>query len=271
MRIETLIVDDEPLARERVRSLLAQMDDIAVVGECGAGREAARAIMEKRPDLVFLDVQMPELDGFGVLRKIPAEAMPVVIFVTAYDEYAIKAFDVQALDYLLKPFDRQRFARAVERARAALSQAGGHGADARLLELLKQMDRDSRYERRLAIKSAGRISFVSVDEIEWLEAADNYVRLHTGATVHLLRATMSSLEERLDATQFIRIHRSTIVRSDRIKEIQPLFNGEYAILLRDGRKLTCSRGYRYRIHALIDGTTEQVEHGPADRHRKDPH
>lgn len=261
MTIRTLIVDDEPLARERLRTLLADEPDVAVVGECGNGREALRAITEQRPDLVFLDVQMPELDGFEVLRRLGGTGAPAIVFVTAYDQYALRAFDVHALDYLLKPFDRERFGNTLRRVRVELQRSAAGVLDDRVKRLLLALDRKTQFDQRLAIKSGGRISFVPTEEIEWIEAADNYVRLHTESGVHLLRSTMNEIEERLDPDQFVRIHRSAMVRIARIREIQPWFNGEYVVILRDGTKRTSSRGYRDRLHALIDTQTKEVNAG----------
>lgn len=253
MRIRTLIVDDEPLARERIRALLRREQDVEVIGECGNGPEALAAIKEQRPDLVFLDVQMPDLDGFGVLDSVPADAMPVIIFVTAYDRYAIRAFDVHAQDYLLKPFDRERFGKALSRARVQVRRNRSGDISHRLLALLEDLKPANKYLDRLVIKSSGRVFFLRVDEIDWVEASANYVRLHVGRDSHLLRETMNALEARLDPSRFIRIHRSTIVNVDRVKELQPLFHGEYVVILRDGTELNSSRGYRAKLHDLFSG------------------
>jgi two-component system LytT family response regulator len=251
MTIRTCIVDDEPLARERIRVLLAGEPDVEIVGESGGGPAAVEVIRAVRPDLLFLDVQMPGPDGFGVLEALGAAVPRAVIFVTAYDQYALQAFEVHALDYLLKPFSSRRFHRALERARTELLQRGGGGVDERILSLLEQI-RHPRRPERLVIRSAGRVSFLRVDEIDWVEAEGNYVRLHAGAASHLLRETMKGIEAKLDPDRFIRIHRSTIVNTDRIKELQPLFHGEYAVILRDGTRLTASRGPENKIRRLID-------------------
>jgi two-component system LytT family response regulator len=250
-KVRTLIVDDEPLAREGVRSLLESEPDIEIIGECGDGRSAVLAIEKQRPDLVFLDVQMPELDGFGVLETLELESLPVVIFVTAYDQYALKAFEVHALDYLLKPFDRERFNKALSRAKEQifLRKTGRH--DQQLLALLQDLKNEKKFLERLVIKNAGRIFFVKADEISWIEASGNYARLHVGAESHLLRETMNELETKLNPEKFLRIHRSHIVNMEHIKELQPWFQGEYVVILRDGTRLTLSRSYREKLNELL--------------------
>jgi two-component system LytT family response regulator len=250
MKIRTLIVDDEPLARERMRSLLAAEPDIAIVGECRDGREAVEAIRRDSPDLVFLDVQIPELDGFQVLEAIGADRAPAIIFVTAYDQYALQAFEVHAVDYLLKPFDEERFRRALARARQAWAGEKGELSE-KLLSLLHELKAPQGYLERLVVKSAGRLFFLRTDEIEWVESAGNYVCLHVRGESHLLRETMAGLESRLDPARFVRIHRTAIVNIDQVKELRPLFHGEYLVLLRDGTELTLSRGYRDRLQEVI--------------------
>ncbi len=250
MRVRTLIVDDEPLARERMRSLLEAETDIAIVGECRDGREAVSFIRRESPDLVFLDVQIPELDGFQVLEAIASEKAPAIVFVTAYDQYALQAFEVHAVDYLLKPFDEDRFKRALDRARQALARDQGDLSE-KLLSLLQELKAPQGYIERLVVKSAGRLFFLRTDEIEWVESAGNYVCLHVRGESHLLRETMTGLEARLDPARFARIHRTAIVNIDRIKELQPLFHGEYQVVLRDGTELTLSRGYRDRLQEVI--------------------
>jgi two-component system, LytTR family, response regulator len=249
--IRTVIVDDEPLARRGIRAHLKDERDVEIIAECGNGREAVSVIEEQAPDLVFLDVQMPELDGFGVLEAISLEHLPSVIFVTAYDKYALRAFEVHALDYLLKPFDTERFTRAMERARTQIERRSISDLSQRLQSLLDDLKTNQKYAERLVIKSAGRIFFLGVEEIDWVEAADNYVRLHSGSNTHLLRETMNSLEHRLDPAQFLRIQRSTIINVRRIKELHPLFKGEYEIVLRDGTRLASGRGYRDRLQELF--------------------
>jgi two-component system LytT family response regulator len=254
VKIRALIVDDEPLARERIRRFLARESDIELVGECSDGREAVESIRQLRPDLVFLDIQMPERDGFGVLEEIGAQELPSVIFVTAYDRYAIKAFDFHALDYLLKPYTGERFRRAVERARAQLQRATGGHIDERLISLLEHLKAEQKYLERLMVKSAGRVFFLRTDEIDWIEAEGNYVRLHVGREAHLLRETMNRLASRLDPEKFLRIHRSTLVHIERIKELQPMFGGEYTVVLRDGTQLTLSRSHRDKLLELFENS-----------------
>jgi len=251
MKIRTLIVDDEPLARERIWTLLADEHDVEIIGECANGRDAAAAIQKQGPDLLFLDVQMPELDGFGVLDQIAAAKMPAIIFVTAYDQYALRAFEVHALDYLLKPFDRERFQKALHRARLQIQQTKNGEVNTRVLALLEELRAEKKWLDRLVIKSGGRVFFLKAEEIDWIEAAGNYVRLHVEREAHLLRETVKNLETQLDPKKFLRINRSTIVRIDRIKELQPWFNGEYAIILQDGTQLTSSRGYGEKLDELL--------------------
>lgn len=256
MTLRTLIVDDEPLARERVRMMLAPHADLSIVGECGDGHQAITAIREHRPDLVFLDVQMPGVDGFGVLRELQGETLPYVVFVTAYDQYALKAFEVHALDYVLKPFNAERFDQALDRARATLQRQDGGTLDRdRLRDLVSSLAAEQRERQRLVVKSSGRVFFVKVDDIDWIEAEGNYVRLHMGAQSHLLRETMKGMEQVLDPSVFFRIHRSTIVNADRIRELQPLFHGEYAVILRDGTRLVASRGPDNRLKRLLADAT----------------
>lgn len=252
MKIRTLIVDDEPLARERLRTLLSAELDIEIIGECGDGPQAVESIRRDAPDLVFLDVQIPEIDGFGVIERVGVEHVPVVVFVTAYDQYALEAFDVHAIDYLLKPFDEARFAKALARARSAVQAQRSGEVNERLLALLRDLrTAPTGRTERLVVKSAGRLFFLRTDEIDWIESSGNYVCLHVGSESHLLRETMSSLEARLDPTSFIRIHRTAIVNVDRIKELQPLFHGEYEVVLRSGARLTLSRSYRDRLQCLL--------------------
>ena len=250
-KIRTLVVDDEPLARERVLSLLQQEVDVEVVAECSDGGQAVSAIQQHSPDLVFLDVQMPGCDGFEVIRHIGADRMPTVIFVTAYDEYALRAFEVHALDYLLKPFGKERFQQTLRHAREALERRRAGDLGRRLLALVHDVKPEPQKVERLVVKSGGRVFFLRTDEIDWIEAAGNYVRLHLGAESHLFRETMNRMEARLDTTRFARIHRSRIVNTDRIKELQPWFNGDYVVVLRDGTRLTLSRGYRDRLQQRL--------------------
>jgi two-component system, LytTR family, response regulator len=246
-KLTTLIVDDEPLARERLLGLLSNETDIEVLGQCRDGEEAVSAIHERHPDLVLLDVEMPRMDGFEVIDTIGPERMPMVIFVTAYDQHAIKAFQVRALDYLLKPFDRERFSDALQRARTQIESQTNGDLGKRLLALMKDMKRDAPKTDRLVVKSGGRLFFLRADEIDWIEAAGNYVRLHVGNQSHLLRETMNAIESRLDPERFFRIHRCRIVNVERIQEMQPWLNGEYSVVLRTGVRLTLSRGYREKL------------------------
>jgi two-component system LytT family response regulator len=246
-RIRTLVVDDEPLARERLTGLLFNEPDIEIVGQCRDGEEAVTSIMDLSPDLVFLDVQMPHMNGFEVIDAVGNERMPLVIFVTAYDQHALKAFQVRALDYLLKPFDRERFADALQRARKQIDREETGDLGRRLIALVKDLRKDHPKAERLVVTSGGRLFFLRADEIDWIEAAGNYVRLHVGNTSHLLRETMNAIEGRLDPEKFFRIHRSRIVNMERIQELQPWLNGEYSVLLRTGTRLTLSRGYREKL------------------------
>ena len=247
MKIRTLIVDDEPLGRERIRTLLGGDADVEIVGECGDGKQAVAAIERTGPDLVYLDVQMPEMDGFAVLDAIAGERMPAIIFVTAYDRYAVKAFEVHAVDYLLKSFDRERFHDALRRAKEQIRGSREGLWHERLTGLLEELQWRQKQLTRLVIRSAGRIFFLRVEEIDWLEAADNYVRIHVGRESHLVRETLQSLQERLDPSRFLRIHRSTVVNLDRIKELHPLFHGDYVVKLVDGTELSLSRNYREKL------------------------
>ncbi len=254
-KIRTLIVDDEPLARERLRSLLEAETDIELVGECADGHEALAAIRKTEPDLVLLDIQMPELDGFGLVARLDPGSLPAIIFVTAFDRFALRAFEVHALDYLLKPFDADRFHAALERARQWIQRNQRGELDQRLSALLADLKGTARVQDRIAVKLGNRVVLVRTEDIDWVEAADNYVSLHVGRESHLLRETMNTLETRLPTDRFLRISRSTIVNLDRIKELQPLFHGEYAVLLRDGTRLTLSRGHRDKLSRLLGRAT----------------
>ena len=243
-KIKAIIVDDEPLARRNLRVLLRNDPDIELIKECSNGAEAVVSIRAVAPDLVFLDVQMPEMDGFEALEHLAGEPLPVIIFVTAYDQYALKAFEVSALDYLLKPFDDARFHKALAQAKRQIEQQDASELGKKLLTLLgtREAKADTpRYITRLMVKTAGRVLFLRIDEIDWIEAYDNYVRLHLSGKAHLLRQTMNELEAALNPEQFARIHRSTIVNLDRIKEMYPHFNGDYLVRLHDGTELKLSR------------------------------
>jgi two-component system LytT family response regulator len=250
-RIRVLIADDEPLARERLRMLLQPEDWLEVVEEVGDGLAAIAAIQKVRPDLVFLDVQMPGATGFDVIEAIGPDHMPFVVFVTAYDKYALKAFDVHAIDYLLKPFDKERFLSGLARARQQIERRSSGELERRLLELMQDLKPPSARIDRFVIKSGGRVFFVRAEEIDWIEAAGNYVKLHVGNDAHLFRETMNALEARLNPDTFYRIHRSHIVNIERVRELQPWFNGEYVVFLKDGTRLTLSRGYREKLQERI--------------------
>jgi two-component system LytT family response regulator len=244
-------VDDEPIARERILALLQQENDVEVIGQCADGVQAVSAIQQQSPDLVFLDVQMPGCDGFGVIQNIGADRMPTVVFVTAYDEYALRAFEVHALDYLLKPFGKDRFQETLKHARESLERRRAGDLGRRLLALVHDLKPEQQRLDRLVVKSGGRVFFLRTDEIDWIEAAGNYVRLHLGEESHLFRETMNGMESRLDGRRFVRIHRSRIVNTERIKELQPWFNGEYVVILRNGTRLTLSRGYREKLQEQL--------------------
>ena len=246
-RIRALVVDDEPVARDRLLRLLEQQGDIDLVGQCSNGLETVAAIEQLSPDLVFLDVQMPEMDGFEVVRALEAGRVPTVVFVTAYDEYAVRAFEVHALDYLLKPFSSVRFRATLAHARDELDRHRAGDLGRRLLELAPALWEKSGAPKtadRLLVRSTGRVHFVRTSEIDWCEAAGNYVRLHVGEESHLFRETMNGLESKLDPQHFVRIHRKTIVNVERIEELRSSLAGECTVYLRNGAKLTLSRGYR---------------------------
>jgi len=249
MSIRVLIVDDEPLARDRLRRLLGEEKDLEIVGEASNGAQAVETIRAHRPDLVLLDVQMPELDGFGVLTTLKSEEVPLpaIIFTTAYDKFAVKAFEVHAVDYLLKPFDQERLVDALVKARRQIESAEPDTLRAKLNELLSEVKPKTAIAERISIKADGRIILIKPTEIDWIEAADNYVSLHLGKSVHLLRETMNSMEARLDPAKFLRISRSMIVNTERVKELHPLFHGDYALILHDGTKLNSSRNYRDQL------------------------
>ncbi len=283
--VRVLIVDDEALARQRVRRLLQNESDVEVVGEAETGRDAVRLIHELQPDLVCLDVQMPELDGFGVLRELEGGRVPMVLFITAYDEHAQRAFDVHAVDYVLKPVDADRFRAAFERARTQRAHAVAAERLGELLETVRRLadgraptegraelgssngngsyngngsngngaapQGGSRYASRILVKQDGRMFFVKTTEIDWIEADRNYVRLHVGKTAHTIRERISHLEETLDPRLFARIHRSTIVNLNRVREMQQWFSGDYVVILEDGTRLRLSRHYRDRVEKQV--------------------
>jgi two-component system, LytTR family, response regulator len=262
-KIRVLIVDDEPLERLVIRQLLRAEPDVEIIGECADGREAVVAINEREPDIVFLDVQMPLMDGFGVVEAVGPESLPAVVFVTAYDEHAIRSFEVRALDYLLKPVDPRRFQKALKRASEQSVARKAKRLNQKISALLRSFDQLKAVgvlpapPERIVIKEQGHILFLSADEIDWLCAHGNYVRLHAGRETHLLRETVGGMERRLDPRKFVRLRRSTIVRAELIKELHPLFNGEYAVILKDGTRLQWSRRYRKNLDALLKGVPLQ--------------
>jgi len=246
-----LIADDEPLARERLKMLLDGQEGFEVIAECQDGTSTLDTIRRTKPDLVFLDVQMPGANGFEVVSALKNKELPLFVFVTAFDKYALKAFDVHALDYLLKPFDRDRFDQTLTRARQQLERPTNGDLRTRLLALVKDLEPPPPRLERFVIKSGGRVFFVRADEIDWIEAAGNYVKLHVGTETHLLRETMNAVEAQLPRETFYRIHRCHIVNIERVKELQPWFNGEYVVFLRTGARLTLSRGYREKLQDRI--------------------
>ena len=251
MAIKTLIVDDEKLAREKIKRAIKTETDVEIIGEAICGGDAVEFINEQEPDLVFLDINIPDPNGFGVLQKIKPDKMPIVIFITAFDEYAIKAFEVNALDYLLKPFDKNRLMEALKRVREQLESRNG-AVDKRLLDLLSDLRAEKEYPDRLVLKTQGRVYFVKTSDIDWIEAAGNYVKLHVGQTAHMLRETMTKIEQKLPPEKFLRIHRSRLVNIDRIKELNPLFSGDYLVKLQDNTELTLSRNYHDRLRELFE-------------------
>jgi two-component system LytT family response regulator len=250
-RIRALVIDDEQLARNFILEMLKEDEEVEIIGECLNGREAIEAIQTHAPDLIFLDVQMPEIGGFAVLEALTKEKMPFVIFVTAYDQYAVRAFEVNALDFLLKPFDRKRFKIAWQKAKARIQRERNELLDQRILSLLEGLKAEPNYLERLVLKTNGRIFFLDTDEVDWIEAEGNYVSIHSGEKSYLLRDTISGLEVQLDPKKFLRIHRSAIVRIEKIQELQPLFHGDYKVTLRDGTQLTLSRNYRDKLQEAL--------------------
>jgi len=254
MTIRAAIVDDEPLARRRIRNLLLEAPDVDIIAECANGKDAIETLDASPPDLLFLDIQMPEIDGFDVLQALGVGRVPAVIFVTAYDQFALRAFEAQALDYLLKPFDDERFAAALQRARERIRQQLGGDLDRRLQALLENVRGDKGYLRRLVVPSGHRNIFVRTEHIDWIEAERNYIRLHVdgrGGRAYLLRENLTRIASALDPAMFCRIHRSTIVNVERIQSVEPLFHGEYLVVLQDGTKLTSGRSYRRSLHAIM--------------------
>lgn len=254
--IRTIIADDQRLAREKLRILLASERDVKVVAECSDGKQTVSAIRRLRADLLLLEIQMPGMDGFQVLNEVSPDEMPAVIFTSAYDQYAVRAFEVCALDYLLKPFDPERLQHAIEKARVELNKSHDHQITHRILNLLSQLKSEitssSSPDGLLVIRAKGRVVFVKLSEIDWIEASANYVRLNAGKESHLVRESISRILERLNPSHFVRIHRSTIVNFQQIKELIPVNSGEYVVVLKSGKELSCSRGYRAELENMIE-------------------
>ncbi len=255
-KLDFLIVDDEILARNRIRNLLKIRPEVSAIHECANGVEAVSFLLQQQVDILFLDIQMPDLDGFGVLRELEGSPLPIIVFTTAYDQFALRAFEVHALDYLLKPFDDDRFKTMLERAISQVKKERAEAFQKRIFGLLReeeppQAEEVAMQERernaRFVVKSAGRICFVPAEEVEWIDAAGVYVQLHTKTKTHLLRDTMNRLETQLDPEKFARIHRSTIVNLNLVETLLPKDHGDYFVLLKNGKKLRLSRSYRESI------------------------
>jgi two-component system LytT family response regulator len=252
--VRALIVDDEPLARAHLRSLLRERDDVDVIGESGDGRSAIDQIRRMAPDLVLLDIQMPELDGLEVIREVGSAKMPAVVFVTAYDEHALAAFEVHAFDYILKPVSRQRFTQAIDRV-VGLIRSEAPVTERPLDALIEAMRNERTALDRIAVKADGRVVFIRVGDIDWIEADDDLVRIHAGKAIHAHRSTLTHLEERLPSSKFLRVHRSTLVNVDRIREIQPWFQGDWVLILTDGTRLHSGKSYRSKVREYIERLT----------------
>lgn len=243
--ITAIIVDDEPGSRARIRNLLKEANDVRVVAECEDGEEAIAAVEEHAPQLLFLDIQMPSMDGFEVLRRLDPATMPMTIFVTAYDRYAVQAFDIRALDYLVKPVRRDRFAEALQRVRETLAQRGSKEWRERAQSLVTKVN-------RIVLRTRNRILWIPAESIDWIESAGNYARVHVGSEGHLLRETMSTIQTRLDPNVFVRVHRTAIVNIERVREVFPVARGEYVLLLKDGTtRVPLSRGFRAKLEFLL--------------------
>ena len=254
--ITTLIVDDEQLARERIKSFLNEHKDFIVSGECNDSESAINFIIKNQPEVLFLDIQMPDHNGFDILEKVKDVYLPLVIFVTAYDNYAIKAFEFHAVDYLLKPFDRKRFNHTLNHIREIISAKNSSVFNEQIFSLIDQFKKrkshEEYYPQKIAIKESGKISLVNVNEIEYVESAGNYVKIITGKTQYLMRETMNNLETRLNKNEFLRIHRSIIVKTELIKELKSHFNNEYILILKNGKQFKTGNTYKQSIAALID-------------------
>lgn len=249
LRLRVLLVDDEPLIRKGLRHALRDVPDVEIVGECGSGVEAVEEISRQRPDLVMLDVQMPDCSGLDVVREVGSKDMPAVIFVTAYDDYAVSAFDLNAVDYVLKPFEEERLRESIDRARQRISQVNQAVLAQRLEALLESQTH--KWAERLVVRNGDRYEFVASDSIDWIESANNYIQLHCGPKQYLLGETMTNLESRLDPAKFVRIHRGRIVNVKRIAAVHPLFSGTYAVELEGGVRITSGRQYKEIVQNLI--------------------
>lgn len=255
MTLRVLIADDEPLARGRLRELLLAEQDVRLVGECSSGKETLNAVGKESPHLLLLDIRMPEMDGFEVVRALGTNRLPIIVFVTAYDQYALRAFDACAVDYLLKPFDCERFREALRRAREMVKVGGSRQSAAEILDVVAALKAPPKSIERFAVRSGGRVVFVKAREIEWIQSADNYAELHLGNTVHLLRQSLGALEQQLPPNSFLRISRSVIVNLDRVKELRPKSHGDFVIVLRDGTRFPGSRNYRAGL-PMLSGSWE---------------
>lgn len=243
-KIRAIVVDDEPLACKRLVKLLSEEEDVEVVEVCANGKEAIDEINEQNPDLVFLDIQMPEINGFEVLQHIESDRVPAIIFVTAYDEYALKAFEVHALDYLMKPFNKARFRDSLQRAKNSIKSNGNTEVGEKIENLLEYLNPEQDSLSRILIKTSSRYFFLKADEIDWIESAGNYVRIHSGKNNYLIRETMINMEKKLDDDKFFRIHRSTIINVEKVKELEQWFHGDYQVIMYNDEKLTMSRNYK---------------------------
>ena len=252
-RIRVALVDDEPLGRQKLRRMLKSDPDVDIIGEYAGGEEAIAGLTAHMPDLLFLDIEMPGMNGFDVLREINRVDLPHVIFVTAYDQYALKAFEIQALDYLLKPFDKDRFQKALDRARAQIGRQQHSGMDRKLMSVLELFRPQPEYPERIVVKSGGHVLFLRTAELDYVESAGNYVRLHVAGKSHLLRETMNEMQAKLHPQKFVRIHRSTLVNVERVKELQPWFGGGYVVILHNGTKLNMSRTHKNAIASVMSG------------------
>lgn len=251
-RIRTVVIDDERIARDKLRVLLESEPDIELVAECRDGTRALDALSSYKPDLVFLDVHLPDLDAFDVLSRSSRTETPIVVFTTAFDQYAVRAFEAHALDYLLKPFDQERLRATLERVRLELRRRSESDLTNRVLDRLAVTGVENRSDERLIIKTQGRVVFLQLDQIDWVEAEANYVRLNAGKESYLIRGSIGRISERLQDRNFVRIHRSTLVNISRIKELQPVNSAEYLVVLKNGKELSCSRGYRGGLQKLIE-------------------